>query len=217
MVSSALVKALGNPTQVFVDGWTGFSNESNIFDYDPSDGIDAGLYDFVAVVKHELSEIMGRETLNGQMIGGVASYTVGDLFRFSSAGLRNFDGTQAAYFSINSGTTDLNNFNTDSNGDFGDWATGGPDDAAIAFESRGVVEPFSNADLIFMDIIGWTLVAPNITSPAVAVPGSSTTGVNLEVLFGGLIGGLLLVLLILAWYDHRAKKKSNYKKITIVT
>ena len=215
VVSSALAKALANVSSAALDGWTGFSSEQNTFDYDPSDGITAGLYDFVAVVKHELSEILGRETLNGQLVAGVASYTVGDLFRFSSAGLRSFDGTQAAYFSIDSGTTDLNNFNTDSTGDYGDWANGAAD-AANAFESPGVLEPFSDVDLIFMDVIGWSLLAPNITSPAVAVP-VSDAGLNVTALAGGLLGALLGVLLVCWIVIHCNERKEKYSKVAATT
>ena len=81
--------------------------------------------------------------------------------------MRDFSGTTPGYFSINGGQTNLNNFNTNPGGDFGDWA-GNTADAANAYGAPGVVEPFSAADLTAMDVIGWNLAATGPAAPTIA-------------------------------------------------
>ena len=148
-VSTAEAKALGlmGPNTA-LDGYVGFSNAAGIFDYDRSDGITAGKYDFFGVVAHEVSEIMGRIFLVGSTIGTTQhSYDAMDLFHFSAPGVRTFSGTQTGYFSVNNGATNLDNWNTNPNGDFGDWAASAVNDAALAFGNPGVVESFTPTDI----------------------------------------------------------------------
>jgi VCBS repeat-containing protein len=147
------------------DGSIKFSNTAT-FDYDRTDGITAGAFDFFGVVAHEFTEIMGRE-LNA--VGNTVATGAGDhpldLFKFSAAGAREFVGTNAGYFSIDGGTTNLNNFNTATNGDFGDWAASAGNDSFLAFSPSGVVNAVSLTDLRVMDVIGWQVVE---TAPVVA-------------------------------------------------
>ena len=159
--TSAQEKALGllSATNAAVDGYAGFSS-SNTFDYNNSDGVTAGAYDFNGVVLHELSEVMGRMLLTGRTIGTTAnSYDAYDLFHYSSAGTRDFSATTAGYFSINGGTTNLGGFNTSTGGDAGDWGTTMGNDAFNAFSNSGVVNSVSNAGLTALDVIGWDRVA----------------------------------------------------------
>jgi VCBS repeat-containing protein len=147
------------------DGTTTFRNTAT-FDYDRSDGITAGATDFFGVVAHEFSEIMGRAT---NAFGNAVAFGPGfrplDLFNFSAANTRNFVGTAAGYFSIDSGTTNLDNFNTATNGDFGDWAASAGNDAFDAFSRSGVINDVSPTDLREMDVIGWQVqeIAPSVT------------------------------------------------------
>jgi len=65
-VSQAEAKALGllgNSTSL--DGSIGFATSSK-FDYNNTNGVTAGLYDFFGVVAHEISEVMGRSLLVGK-------------------------------------------------------------------------------------------------------------------------------------------------------
>jgi len=152
------VKLLGPSSNL--DGYVGFSSASNIFDYNESDGIKAGQYDFFSVVAHEFSEVMGRQTLDGGTIGRTSnSYEPLDLFHYSSNGVRDFSGTTAGYFSIDKGATNLNNFNTNRGGDFGDWAASAGRDAFLAFSNSGVVNALSAADIKALDVLGWNLFA----------------------------------------------------------
>jgi hypothetical protein len=153
------------------DGSIRFSNTAT-FDFDRTDGITAGAFDFFGVVAHEFTEIMGRE-LNA--VGNTAASGPGDhpldLFKFSAANTREFVGTNAGYFSIDGGTTNLNNFNTATNGDFGDWAASAGNDSFLAFSSSGVPNIVSLADLREMDVIGWQVVetAPTIGALSASV------------------------------------------------
>src|SRR5262245_53872345 len=140
------------------DGTATFSNTAT-FDYDRTDGITAGAYDFFGVVAHEFTEIMGRQ-LNaiGNTVAFGAGYHPLDLFKFSAAGTRGFVGTTAGYFSIDGGTTNLNNFNTATNGDFGDWAGSAGNDSFRAFSPQSAVNLVTLADMTEMDVIGWQVV-----------------------------------------------------------
>ena len=61
-----------------------------------------------------------------------------DLFRYSAPGKRDLTASAStAYFSINSGTTDLDNWNTNPSGDIGDWAASAGTDAYLAFSPSG--------------------------------------------------------------------------------
>jgi FG-GAP-like repeat len=180
-VATAEAKALGLLSGASLDGYVGFSSVANIFDYNRSDGITAGQYDFYAVVAHEISEVMGRQLLTGAHFpnsGSPNAYEILDLFHYSAAGVRDLVGTTPGYFSINGGTTNLDNFNTNSSGDFGDWAASAGNDAFLAFSNSGVVNAITESDLTALDILGFDRVgsssspSPSSSSPIVDVTGA---------------------------------------------
>ena len=143
-----------------------FSNSAT-FDYDRTDGIASGAFDFWGVVAHELTEVMGREVnAIGNNVASGPGYHPLDLFKFSAAGTNEFVGTNAGYFSVDDGTTQLLDFNTSVNGDFGDWAGTAGNDSFLAFSSSGVFNLMSLADLRTMDVIGYQVVesAPTVTA-----------------------------------------------------
>jgi hypothetical protein len=72
-----------------IDGSIGFSS-SAAFTYDPANRAVAGEYDFIGVVEHAITEIMGRISMLG-----TGEYSLIDLFRYSAPGVHNFVGTQA--------------------------------------------------------------------------------------------------------------------------
>ncbi len=172
-VTTANAKALGLISGSYTDGFVGF-NSGMAFDYDNSDGVSAGTYDFQGVVLHEITEVLGRAMNGGQN----ATYYPLDLFHYSAPGVRTLSGTTPGYFSVDNGQTNLNTFNSNPGGDFGDWA-GNTIDAANAFGSTGVVSPFSAADLAVMDVIGWNLAttggAPVVTASLTTDTGISST------------------------------------------
>jgi hypothetical protein len=115
-VTAAQAKALGLSSGSSLDGYVGFSSAANTFAYNNSNGVPAGQYDFMGTVAHEISEVLGRETMDGQSFAGTVAYTPMDLFHYSAAGTRDFSGTQAGYLSANGGTTKLVDLNTNSGG-----------------------------------------------------------------------------------------------------
>jgi Ca2+-binding RTX toxin-like protein len=176
-IAQAEAKALGMVTGGGIDGATGFSNTPNIFDFDESDGISAGKYDFFAVAVHEISEIIGRQVLVGQNLGGMPnSYEPLDLFHFSAAGVRLFTGTTTGYFSVNNGVTNLDNFNTIPGGDFGDWAGSAGNDSFLAFSNSGVINNISSADVNVIDVLGWTIIPrPDLTVAGLALSATNAS------------------------------------------
>jgi hypothetical protein len=168
-VAQVQAKALGLLSDATViDQYVEFSN-TFMFDYDRSNGITAGQYDFYGTVAHEIAEVMGKNLLVGGTIGSTTnSYVPSDLFHYSASGVRDFSGTTPGYFSIDGGATNLNNFNTNPSGDFGDWASSAGNDAWRAFSDSGVINAVTETDLRFLDVIGFDLAgAPSgFASPA---------------------------------------------------
>ena len=185
-VASAEAKALGLWAGTIPDGWIGLSSGAG-WDYNNADGVSAGTYDFYGTVLHEITEVLGRETTDGSS----GEYNPLDLFHYSAPGVRTFSGTTPGYFSVDNGQTNLNNFNTNPGGDFGDWA-GNTADAANAYGTPGVVSPFSAADLAALDVIGWNRVsssAPGVptissVSPDTGVAGDGITNASTLTLTG---------------------------------
>ena len=179
-LTQAQAKVLGVATGAGLDGFVGFSNVKGIFDFQQSDAITTAKFDFFATAIHEISEIMGRQTLDGMTLGGQAnSFEPLDLFHFTGLGARTFSGAATGFFSADNGATNLDNFNTLTSGDFGDWAASAGHDAFLAFSSSGVINVVSRADMIVMDVLGWT-VTPR-ADLAVSGVGVSASSVSFAV------------------------------------
>jgi len=176
-LTQAQAKVLGVAAGSGLDGYVGFSSVSGIFDFQESDAITTAKFDFFATAIHEISEIMGRQMLDGMTIGSQAnSYEPLDLFHFTGLGTRTFSGLTTGYFSADNGATNLDNFNTLSNGDFGDWAASAGHDAFLAFSSSGVINVVSPTDMIVMDVLGWTVTPrPDLVVSSVSVGASAVS------------------------------------------
>ena len=101
---------------------------------------------------------MGRELNaigNEVQTGEANGYFLYDLFKFTGSGAHSFVGTAQGYFSLDNGTTNLNDFNNDPDDDFGDWAQSAGDDSFLAFSGTGVVNAVTPTDLRVMDVLGW--------------------------------------------------------------
>ncbi len=97
-------------------------------------------------------------------LGGKPAYVPNDLFRFKSAGTRSELPTDTSvYFSLDGGTTNLQNFNSTTPGDVSDWASNGSADAFNAFAVPGVALPLTQNDVTALDVVGYTVAVPEPT------------------------------------------------------
>jgi 20S proteasome alpha/beta subunit len=177
-VSTAEAKALGLAgASSSIDGYVGFSS-TFAFTYNNSGGVAAGTYDFFGVAAHEFTEVMGRSLFVGIDGIGANAYTPLDLFHYSSPGAHDFSGTTPGYFSLNGGATNLDNFNTNPNGDAGDWAGSAGHDSFLAFSSPGVVNAVTQTDLRVMNVLGYTAGAADVTPPAMVNDHALVVGIG---------------------------------------
>jgi autotransporter passenger strand-loop-strand repeat protein/T5SS/PEP-CTERM-associated repeat protein len=147
------------------------------FTYGTTNAASPGTWDAFGIVEHEMTEVMGRTDDLGA--DGSGTYTALDLFRYTSAGVRDLT-PAAGYFSVN-GSSLLSQFNDPSNGgDAGDWSTKVPDDSFDAFASEGVANPVSPTDLRVMDVIGFTPASAGSTIAAWSNPISADWSTALD-------------------------------------
>ncbi|RSV41984.1 PEP-CTERM sorting domain-containing protein [Sphingomonas sp. ABOLE] len=174
-LSTANAQALGAAAAA-VDGTIRFSSDF-AFDFNPTDGIQAGTIDFVGVAIHEIGHTLGF--LSG---ADDFDYSVGsgfktdnywwayalDLFRYSGDGELNWAFDQPSYFSIDGGATAFQGdayFSTGENNGDG-WQASHWKANNTCSNYVGVMNPYTcfgqmdevtAADLALMDAIGWNL------------------------------------------------------------
>jgi hypothetical protein len=131
--------------------------------------IDPNKYDLVAVVEHEINEVLGLSSaLDGATAGSApptGDVDVLDLYRFDQSGGRSFNTLLAsqAYFSID-GTTRLVRFNQADSGDFHDWYSPGTQTPRVqdAFATLAAT-PNMSVELIALDVIGYNYQIPTLS------------------------------------------------------
>jgi hypothetical protein len=194
-VTSAQAKALGLvASNTSLDGYVGFGT-SSLFTYGDTattGTVASGTYDFFGTVVHEITEVMGRQMLTGETLGGLAnSYSLLDLLHYSAPGTRDFSASTAGYFSVNGGVTNLGQFNTLSGGDAGDWASSVSNNSFDAYATSGAINAVTTNDLTEIDAIGWNAAGSGGTSPPPPPPpppppNSTPTGVSVSPILASL-------------------------------
>jgi hypothetical protein len=197
-VSSANGRAVGQitPPGMFANGTVGIggpydgivtlnSGISYAFTRPPS----SSNYDAQRQVEHETDEVLG---LGARLNLGGSNLRPQDLFSWSSAGQRNLTSSGTRYFSINSGTTNIVNFNQNASFDFGDWLSSTSCPQTKPYVQNAFVCPAQYSDVtasspegINLDVIGYNLVIPaapaakpatNVTNSGFTAHWSSVTG-----------------------------------------
>jgi PEP-CTERM motif len=176
------------------------------WDYDPTDGITAGAYDFVGIATHEIGHalgfISGVDILDGN--GAAPGFNSDlftyvntlDLFRYSAASTGAAGGavidwtadTRAKYFSIDRGVTVGPGFSTGRAFGDGQQASHWKDSLGLGImdptAAQGELLAISANDIKAFDVIGW-----NLRTAVAAVP---EPGTWMMMLMGfGLVGGAM--------------------------
>lgn len=155
LLARAQAKALGQiaGNDATNDGTITFG-AGHTYTFDPNNRAVSGAFDFIGVAMHEISETMGRIGI----LGFASSQGINDLYRYSGNGVRALGSalTPQTYFSLNSGATNLVNFNTVSGGDSMDYASTA--DAFNAFTNTGIQNNFTTVGQRNMDVIGYDMV-----------------------------------------------------------
>ena len=186
-VTGAEAKALGilSANNAALDGSITFSSNF-AFDFDPSNGVTAGQYDFVGVATHEIGHLLGFVSSvddydfcgasptpagcpGGHAISeAIDEPTVLDLFRYSTDSgfgtiMDQSADNRAKYFSINGGATLGPQFARGTNFGDGRQASHWKDNLGLGImdptAAPGELLAISQNDVLALDVIGWNAVA----------------------------------------------------------
>jgi hypothetical protein len=187
---------LNTPPAMFADGTVGDGglydgivtlNSSTPFQF--SRPVNENNFDAQRVTEHEVDEVIGLGSRIGHNSNDLRPQ---DLFSWSSAGHRNITASGTRYFSINSGMTNIVDFNQDPDGDFGDWLSGPCPQAhpypQNAFSCLGQSSDIAatSPEGINLDVIGYDLT--QTTQPSLGnISTRSFVQTGQHVMIGGFI------------------------------
>ncbi len=185
-VNTSILKAIGVApvytganTTIQADGSVSFSNQF-AFDFDPTNGITAGSFDFVAIAIHEIGHALGfrsgvdvydgNTNFSGNL-NGFTFMTQLDLFRYSAAsaalGVNDWQIGGTPYFSIDGGATQYQSGLFSTGTAFGDGRQASHwKDAPAGAVQLGILDPtiargqqgiITSLDLAAYDAIGWNI------------------------------------------------------------
>ncbi len=159
VLGSAQERALGLiGASSALDGWVGVASDVTLqqiggsWSYSATATPSNNQYYLVGALEHEITEVMGRTSY----LPVRNEYGVMDLYRYKASGVRQTGTGGPAYFSTNSGATNLDNWNTQAGGDIGDWAGSAGADAFLAFNPSGQISGLTATDQTLMSALGWT-------------------------------------------------------------
>lgn len=177
-ISTANLKALLNDASAgatVIDAEIAFSNTFN-FDFDPTNGIAAGAYDFIGVAVHEMGHALGFLSAAEDFDYSVGSSGnpddfwwayAADMFRYSAPGVLDWSFGSDSYFSIDGGLTAYRGAYFSTGSDYGDgwqashWkAPGGCNITTFVgvmnpYTCGGLRDEVTANDLALLDAIGW--------------------------------------------------------------
>jgi hypothetical protein len=152
-----------------------FSSEYD-FDFDRTDGITSGFFDFVGVAIHEIGHALGFTSGvdvydyylgSGFDLDPYVNGSILDLFRYSAdslaagAGVLDFRPGADAFFSIDGGITAIAPFSTGANNGDGRQASHWKDNLGLGAldptAARGEFVTVSQLDLLAFDVMGWDI------------------------------------------------------------
>jgi hypothetical protein len=185
-ITNANAKALGLAPTLATTGSCATACDASIvfatgftWDYNPTDGISAGAYDFVGIAAHEIGHALGfisgvdiLDINSSSSFFGSDQFTYVsslDLFRYSAAstaqGVIDWTASSTAkYFSLNKGVTVGPQFSTGRTWGDGQQASHWKDNLAIGImdptAAQGELLNITSYDIQALDVIGWTLATP---------------------------------------------------------
>src|SRR5260370_18164954 len=152
-----------------LDGWVGIASNATLqplgvsWSFSPTATPASNQVYIVGTLEHEFAEVMGRTSY----LTARGDYGIMDLYRYSASGVRQTGTGDPAYFSIDNGKTNLDNWNdtVPGAGDIGAWSSnvsGATNfkfacaDAFLAFGSPGQINGLTKSDLTLMAALGWS-------------------------------------------------------------
>jgi hypothetical protein len=181
-LTTAQAKALGAlaANDAASDG-TFTYNSTLAYTFDPNNRAVPGAFDFIGVAEHEITEIMGRITLNGATLDSrTHSAMAFDLFSFTGVGAHTLTTGASRYFSIDNGTDNLHGYNfPNGNGsDPQDWDASLANDPFNASTGSNQAHVLNATDIATLDVIGWDYVGavPEPASKATLLAGLALVG-----------------------------------------